>query len=70
MLKLSTNVSLLFGELPFLERFGAAAHAGFTAVEIMYPYDQPVAAIARSLRDHALTLSVINLPPRAGHRGT
>jgi len=61
--KLSANISLLYGELPFLQRFEAAALAGFSAVEAMYPYDQRVDDMARALRAHALTLSVINLPP-------
>lgn len=63
MLKLSANISLLFGELPFLARFEAAAQAGFAAVEAMYPYDQRVEDMARELGAHALTQSVINLPP-------
>lgn len=63
MLKLSANISLLFGELPFLSRFQAAAQAGFYAVESMYPYDQRVEDMARELRMHGLTQSVINLPP-------
>jgi len=63
VLKLSANVSLLFPELPFLDRFAAAARAGFMAVEAMYPYDHEIEAIAARLREHALALSVINLPP-------
>jgi len=62
-MKLSANVSLLFAELPFLDRFAAAAQAGFEAVEAMYPYDQRIEDIASRLQAHALTLSVINLPP-------
>ncbi|MGY6270942.1 hydroxypyruvate isomerase family protein [Achromobacter denitrificans] len=63
MLKLSANVSLLFGELRFIERFRAAAEAGFSAVEAMYPYDQRVDDMARELRSSGLELSVMNLPP-------
>lgn len=72
MLKLSANISLLFAELPFLERFKAAANAGFTAVETMYPYDQDPVRMAEQLDAHGLEMSVINLPPgdyAAGERG-
>lgn len=62
MLKLSANVSLLFGEHPFLARFEAAAQAGFCAVEAMYPYDHGIEEMAQELAAHALELSVINLP--------
>ncbi|WP_160350148.1 TIM barrel protein [Bordetella sp. 15P40C-2] len=63
MLKLSANVSLLFSELPFLERFQAASAAGFYAVEAMYPYEFSAQDIAREMRASDLQLSVINLPP-------
>ncbi|OWT63525.1 hydroxypyruvate isomerase family protein [Candidimonas nitroreducens] len=72
MLKLSANISLLFAELPFLQRFEAAARAGFAAVEAMYPYDQDPAQMAEQLEAHDLEMSVINLPPgdySAGERG-
>lgn len=42
MTKYCANLSMLFTEFPFLERFGAARSAGFKAVEVMFPYDHPV----------------------------
>lgn len=72
MLKLSANISLLYRELEFLDRVGAAAQAGFTAVEVMYPYDHPADDLAKALHSHAVQLSVINAPPgnhSAGERG-
>lgn len=72
MLRLSANLTLMFSEFSFLDRFEAAAEAGFKAVEIMYPYDHPASEIAARLRSAGLSLSVINLPPgdyAGGERG-
>jgi hydroxypyruvate isomerase len=63
---------MLFTELPFLERFGAAARAGFDAVEFLFPYEHGEADIARELRTHDLVNVLFNLPPgnwAAGERG-
>lgn len=65
MPRLSANLSFLFAEVPFLERFGAAARAGFTGVEFAFAYDVPVAQIAARLSEHALACVLINAPP--GH---
>ena len=62
MLRLSANISLMYGELPFLDRVGAAAADGFTAVEVMYPYATPAADLADALAAHTMTLSVLNAP--------
>jgi len=43
MLKFSANLSTLFHELPLIERLTAAANAGFSAVEVWFPYDMPAA---------------------------
>lgn len=70
--RLSANLSFLFTEWPFLDRFAAAADFGFTCVEFLFPYDFPADEIARRLDMHGLALSVFNAPPGdwdAGERG-
>lgn len=62
MPQLSANLSMLFTELPFLERFAAAAKAGFKAVEFMFPYAFSAEAIAAELQKHQLQLVLHNLP--------
>ena len=69
MPKFAANLSFLFQELPFLERFGAATAAGFRGVECLFPYDVPAAAIAEELGRHDLTLVLFNLPPGEFARG-
>jgi hydroxypyruvate isomerase len=72
MPRLSANLSWLFTEVPFLERFGEAAHAGFRAVEFAFAYDIPERAIADRLAEHDLQCVLINAPPGdygAGERG-
>lgn len=71
-LRLAANLSLLFTDRPFLERFGAAAAAGFAAVECQFPYDHAPLAIAAELDRHGLHLVLHNLPAgdwAAGERG-
>ena len=62
MLKFSANLSLLFAERPLIERFAAARAAGFSAVEIQFPYELPVDVIRHELHTHALQLVLINVP--------
>jgi 2-dehydrotetronate isomerase len=72
MPRFAANLTLMFNELPFLDRFDAAADAGFTAVEILFPYDFPAEAIGERLRRAGLTQALINLPPGntdAGEKG-
>jgi hydroxypyruvate isomerase len=72
MPKFAANLSMLFTELPFLERFKAAADAGFGSVEFMFPYDVAAAEITAQLRWHRLVPVLFNLPPgnwAAGERG-
>lgn len=72
MPRFAANLTLMFNEVPFLDRFGAAAEAGFTAVEFMFPYDHPPEAVGERLRAHGLTQALFNLPPgdfAAGERG-
>jgi len=49
MPKFAANLSTQFGELPFIERFAAAANAGFRAVEFLFPYDFPAKVIKAEL---------------------
>ena len=63
MPKFAANLSLLFTELPYLDRFAAAADAGFKAVEILFPYDLAARDTRRALLQHDLELVLINAPP-------
>jgi len=63
MPNLAANVSTLFVELPFLERFAAAARAGFRAVEYQYPYEWKAEDVARAARDAGLGVVLHNMPP-------
>ncbi|UUX48292.1 hydroxypyruvate isomerase family protein [Nisaea acidiphila] len=72
MPKLAANLSMMFQELPFLDRFKAAAEAGFRGVEFLFPYDFPAGEIRAKLEDAGLTQALFNLPPGdwdAGDRG-
>lgn len=72
MPRLAANLTMMFTEVPFTDRFAAAAAAGFEAVEYLFPYDHAPEAIAALLRRHGLTLALFNLPPgdwAAGDRG-
>ncbi|WP_109313680.1 hydroxypyruvate isomerase family protein [Ruegeria sp. AU67] len=63
MPKFAANISLLFAELPYLERFQAAAEAGFKAVEILFPYELAAKETHRALLANGLDLVLINAPP-------
>ncbi len=63
MLKLSANISLMFGDLPLLQRPLAARKSGFRFVEIMYPYETNASDLADALAASRLELTVLNLPP-------
>jgi 2-dehydrotetronate isomerase len=72
MPKFAANLTLLFNELSFLDRFEAAAQAGFRAVEFLFPYQHSADEIAAKLRAHKLENVLFNLPPgdfAAGERG-
>ncbi|MDM5084653.1 hydroxypyruvate isomerase family protein [Aeromonas rivipollensis] len=72
MSKFAANLTMLFTELPFLERFAAAREAGFAAVEFLFPYEWPAAELGRLLREHGLSQALFNMPPGnwgAGERG-
>ena len=59
---LSANISMLFPDLPFVERIGAAARAGFRAVECQFPYAVPAAEIAAALKENSVLMNGINTP--------
>ncbi|HUN47366.1 MAG TPA: 2-oxo-tetronate isomerase [Stellaceae bacterium] len=63
MPKLAANLSMMFQEVGFLDRFAAAAAAGFRGVEFLFPYEFPAAEIADRLKQHGLTQALFNLPP-------
>ena len=62
MPKLAANLTMLFNEVDFLDRFEAAAKAGFTAVEYLFPYAYPKEELAERLERHRLTQVLHNLP--------
>src|SRR5271154_722211 len=62
MPRFAANLGHLFTEYPLLERFGAAAACGFTAVELQIPYDVPPAAVKAELAKHGLTQLAVNTP--------
>lgn len=63
MPRFAANLSMLYPELPFLDRFEAAAADGFEAVEYLFPYEHPVQEIAARLRSHGLQQVLFNTPP-------
>jgi 2-dehydrotetronate isomerase len=72
MLRFAANLSMMYTEVAFLDRFGAAARDGFRAVEYLFPYDHEVDALAARLEEHALEQVLFNAPPgdfAAGERG-
>jgi hydroxypyruvate isomerase len=72
MPKFAANLSWMFQEWDFLDRFAAAADAGFTAVECLFPYDARPDEIAARLARHNLKQAMFNLPPgnlAQGERG-
>jgi hydroxypyruvate isomerase len=72
MPRFAANLSMLFTEYPFLERFDRAAAAGFEAVEFLFPYDEDVAAIRAALTRNGLQQVLFNLPAgnfAGGERG-
>ncbi|RZJ16758.1 MAG: hydroxypyruvate isomerase [Haliea sp.] len=62
MLRFDPNLRWLFTEVPMLERYAAAAAAGFQGVEVAFPYEYPAAEIAARLADNGLTLVQILSP--------
>jgi hydroxypyruvate isomerase len=72
MPRFAANLSMLYNEHPFLDRFAAAAADGFQAVEYLFPYDFTAPELAQRLTDHGLQQVLFNAPPgdwNAGERG-
>jgi hydroxypyruvate isomerase len=72
MPRFAANLTMMFNEVPFLDRFAEAARAGFAGVEFLFPYEWEAEAIAERLRANALTQALFNMPPgdwAAGERG-
>lgn len=72
MPRFSINLSMLFGERPFLERFAAVGEAGFKYVEYMFPYEHPAQSLRDLLEQNGLKQVLFNLPAGdwgAGDRG-
>ena len=69
MPRLAANLSMLFKEVAFLERFAAARRAGFRAVEYQYPYDFPPEDVAAAAREAGVQVVLHNMPPGDRARG-
>jgi hydroxypyruvate isomerase len=72
MTKLAANLSMLYNEVDFLDRFEAAAKSGFKGVEYLFPYAYPSEQLAERLATHKLVQVLHNLPAgdwAAGERG-
>lgn len=72
MPRFAANLSMMFNEHPFLDRFDAAAKAGFTAVEFLFPYEHKPEDVAVRLKRNGLKQVLFNLPPgdwNAGEKG-
>lgn len=69
MPNLAANLSMMFTEVPFLDRFAAAAGAGFGAVEYLFPYEWPADTLAERLAAEGLQQVLFNLPPGDWEKG-
>jgi hydroxypyruvate isomerase len=72
MLRFDANLTWLFQEKPFSDRFAAAANSGFTGIEILFPYDHSASEIRAALQSNGQELVLMNAPPGdfdAGERG-
>lgn len=72
MAKFAANLSMMFNEVPFMQRFASAANAGFKGVEYLFPYEEDANAIAGELKKYNLTQALFNMPAGdwgAGERG-
>lgn len=63
MPRFAANLSMMFTEVPFIERFAAARKAGFDAVEFLFPYDYSTQQIQQQLVQNHLTLALFNTAP-------
>ena len=72
-LKFCVNLTILFQEIPFLERFEYAAKAGFKDVEFLFPYKEGIDNIYSRITDFGLNIVLFDVPPgdiQAGEFGT
>jgi 2-dehydrotetronate isomerase len=69
MPRFAANLSMMFNELPFLDRFEAAAKAGFTAVEFLFPYEHSPDEVGERLHHNGLTQALFNLFPGDWNKG-
>jgi hydroxypyruvate isomerase len=72
MPKFAANLSMMFNEVPFADRFAAAAAAGFNAVEFLFPYEFEPDVLKEKMDEAGLRIVLFNLPPgnwAAGERG-
>ena len=72
MPKFAANLTMMFNEHPFLDRFAAAADAGFEAVEFLFPYEATPDEVADRVRRSGVAVALFNMPPgdwAAGERG-
>jgi hydroxypyruvate isomerase len=67
--RFAANLTMLFGEVEFLDRFALAARAGFRGVEYLFPYGHDKRELAEKLQRHELTQVLHNLPPGDWDRG-
>ena len=63
MPRFAANLSMMFTEVPFIERFAAARKAGFDAVEFLFPYNYSTLQIQKQLEQNHLTLALFNTAP-------
>lgn len=72
MPNLAANLTMMFTEVPFLDRFQAAKDAGFEAVEFLFPYDHTVPEVSARVQAAGVKVALFNMPPGdwvAGERG-
>jgi hydroxypyruvate isomerase len=69
MPRFAANLTMMFNEVPFLERFAAAGAAGFEAVEFLFPYDHAPEEVAARLAAARLKSALFNLPPGDWNKG-
>ena len=72
MPRLAANLTMMYTEHPFLDRYAAAARDGFSGVEFLFPYEFAAAELKSRLEEHGLTQALFNTPPgdwAAGERG-
>lgn len=73
MPRFAANLTMMYREHDFLDRFAAAAADGFKGIEYLFPYEHPADVIAARLAEHGLTQVLFNAPPgdwANGERGT